>query len=76
MEQCKQSLKENLFILNPRLSPALLKVQGKCVSSLQEKLLSAIESNTTYTLDEFKKCHLVKLHLVMFLTLAVGWENT
>lgn len=65
MEQCKESLKENLFILNPRLSPALLDIQDKCVSNLLDKLMSAVESNTTYTLEEFKRCHIVKLQLVM-----------
>ena len=64
MQQCKEYLKENLFILHPRLSPALLNIQDRCVSNLKDKLMSAIESNTTYTLEEFKRCHLVKLQLV------------
>ncbi len=64
MELCKERLKENLFILHPRLSPALLNIQDKCVSNLEDKLMVAIESNTTYTLEEFKRCHLVKLQLV------------
>lgn len=58
-------MKENLFILHPRLSPALLAIQEKCVSNLKDKLMAAIESNTTYTLEEFKRCHHVKLQLVM-----------
>ena len=65
MELCKERLKENLFILHPRLSPALLNVQDKCVSNLEDKLMAAIEANTTYTLEEFKRCHLVKLQLVI-----------
>lgn len=64
MEQCKQGLKENLFILHPRLSPALLAIQDRCVANLKDKLMAAIESNTTYTLEEFKRCHHVKLQLV------------
>lgn len=67
MELCKASLKENLFILHPRLSPALLAIQDKCVSNLKDKLMAAIESSTTYTLEEFKRCHHVKLQLVMTL---------
>ena len=64
MEQCKQGLKENLFILHARLRPALLAIQDRCVANLKDKLMAAIESNTTYTLEEFKICHLVKLQLV------------
>lgn len=64
MEQCKEYLKENLFILNPRLGPALLNLQTKCTFSLEDKLMAAIEPSTTYTLEEFKRCHLVKLQLV------------
>lgn len=64
MELCKESLKDNLFILHPRLSPALLAIQEKCVSNLKNKLMAAIELNTTYTLEEFKRCHHVKLQLV------------
>ncbi len=64
MNQCKESLRENLFILHPHLSYALLKLWARCHMSLEEMLLTAIEPNTTYTLEEFKKCHLVKLQLV------------
>ncbi len=73
MEQSKESLRQNLFILHPRLSPTLLKVQTKCELSLQDMLLSAIEPNTTYTLEEFKKCHLVKLQLVMKNCVIKNW---
>lgn len=72
MELCKASLKENLFILHPRLSPALLAIQDKCVSNLKDKLMAAIESNTTYTLEEFKRCHHVKLQLVISLVNEVN----
>ena len=64
MNECKESLRENLFILHPQLSYALLKLRAKCQHSLEDMLLTAIEPNTTYTLEEFKKCHLVKLQLV------------
>ena len=64
MELCKGLLKENLFILHPRLSPALLAIQEKCASNLKDKLMVAVEPSTTYTLEEFKRCHHVKLQLV------------
>lgn len=71
MELCKASLKENLFILHPRLSPALLAIQEKCASNLKDKLMAAIESSTTYTLEEFKRCHHVKLQLVMIINMIL-----
>ena len=74
MELCKGRLKEDLFILHPRLRPALLNVQDKCVSNLEDKLMVAIEANTTYTLEEFKRCHLVKLQLVCsILKVIMAW---
>ena len=64
MDQCMRSLKENLFILHPQLSMALLRIRARCQLSLAGQLLTAIEPNTTYTLEEFKMCHIVKLRLV------------
>ena len=39
-------------------------VKGQCEVSCEEKLMAAIDHNTTYTLEEFKMCHLTKLRLV------------
>ena len=36
------------------------------MSNLKEKLMAAIEANTTYTLQEFEICHAAKLNLVRF----------
>ena len=68
MEECKKSLESNLFILHHELCPALLMVKGQCEVSCEEKLMAAIEDNTTYTLEEFKTCHSAKLRLVSGLT--------
>lgn len=64
MEQCKKSLEANLFILHDKLCPALLIVRGQCEMYCESKLMAAIEDNTTYTLDEFKTCHITKMKLV------------
>ena len=65
MEECKKSLESNLFILHHELCPALLMVKGQCEVSCEEKLMAAIEENSTYTLEEFKTCHSAKLRLVI-----------
>ena len=64
MEQCKKQLDAHLFILHPQLCPALLRVQGQCVASTENKLMAAIEPFTTYTLEEFKTVHVTKMRLV------------
>ena len=64
MEECKQHLESNLFILHYNLCPALLMVKGQCEIRCEDKLMAAIDKNTTYTLAEFKTCHLTKLRMV------------
>ncbi len=64
MEECKQHLESNLFILHYNLCPALLMVKGQCEVRCEDKLMAAIDKNTTYTLAEFKTCHLTKLRMV------------
>ena len=64
MEECKKSLEANLFILHNKLRPALLVVRGQCEIHCESKLMAAIEPKTTYTLDEFKTCHITKMKLV------------
>ena len=64
MHECRKSLEENLFILHPQLSPALLEVRGQCEADYEKKLMLAIEAGTTYTLDEFRDCHMGKMGLV------------
>ena len=64
MHECRKSLEENLFILHPQLSPALLEVRGQCEADYEKKLMLAIEAGTTYTMDEFRECHMGKMGLV------------
>ena len=64
IQECKKSLEENLFILHPQLSRALLEVRGHCQADYDSKLMLAIEVGTTYTLDEFRDCHMGKMGLV------------
>ena len=54
----------NLFILHPELRPALLKVRAQCEANCENKLMAAIDPGTTYTLEEFKTCHIAKMGLV------------
>ena len=64
IHECKKSLEENLFILHPQLSLALLEIRGHCQTDYESKLMLAIEVGTTYTLDEFRDCHMGKMGLV------------
>ena len=64
MQQCKKSLMGNLFILHPKLRPALLKVRARCEVNCESKLMAAIDPGTTYTLEEFKTVHYAKMGLV------------
>lgn len=64
MQECRKSLEANLFILHPKLCPALLEVRKQCEASYESKLMAAIEEGTTYTLEEFKTCHMGKMGLV------------
>ena len=64
MQQCKKSLMGNLFILHPKLRPALLKVRAQCEVNCESKLMAAIDPATTYTLEEFKTVHIGKMGLV------------
>ena len=64
MEQCKKQLDAHLFILHPQLCPALLCIQGQCVTNTESQLMAAIEPMTTYTLEEFKTVHVTKMKLV------------
>lgn len=64
MQQVKKSLMGNLFILHPKLRPALLKVRAQCEVNCENKLMAAIDPGTTYTLEEFKMCHIAKMGLV------------
>ena len=64
MEQCRKSLEAHLFILHAKLRPALLQVRGQCEHNTVKQLMAAIDPNTTYTLDEFRTCHMAKLKLV------------
>ena len=64
IHECKKSLEENLFILHPKLSLALLEIRGHCQADYESKLMLAIEVGTTYTLEEFRDCHMGKMGLV------------
>ena len=64
LQECKKSLEENLFILHPQLSLALLEIRAHCQSDYESKLMLAIEEGNTYTLDEFRDCHMGKMGLV------------
>ena len=72
LQECKKSLEENLFILHPQLSLALLEIRAHCQSDYESKLMLAIEEGNTYTLDEFRDCHMGKMGLVShpFVTLS------
>lgn len=61
---CKKVLEKNLFILHPKLRPALLEVHNQCVANMETLLMAAIDPGTTYTLEEFKTCHMAKMALV------------
>ena len=67
IRECKKSLEENLFILHPQLSLALLEIRAHCEADYESKLLLAIEEGTTYSLDEFRDCHMGKMGLVSWL---------
>ena len=67
IRECKKLLEENLFILHPQLSLALLEIRAQCEADYETKLLLAIEEGTTYSLDEFRDCHMGKMGLVSHL---------
>lgn len=64
MNRCQKSLKENLFLLHTSLGPALLEVKKLAEAICEKELMVAIDSGTTYTLQEFKDCQLAKMGLV------------
>ncbi|XP_053056801.1 dynein axonemal heavy chain 6 isoform X1 [Acinonyx jubatus] len=60
---CRQSLQKNLFIVNPHLRPALLKINELCYN-LSFIRLCYIEKCHTYTLQEFKTTQIIWLEEV------------
>ncbi|KAK7803508.1 hypothetical protein U0070_015153, partial [Myodes glareolus] len=60
---CRKSLQKNLFIVNPYLRPALLKINEMCYQ-LSFMGLCYIEKFHTYTLQEFKAAQIVRLQEV------------
>nr|XP_060479238.1 dynein axonemal heavy chain 6 [Panthera onca] len=60
---CRQSLQKNLFIVNPHLRPALLKINELCYN-LSFIRLCYIEKCHTYTLQEFKATQIIWLEEV------------
>ena len=64
IHECEKSLEENLFILHPQLSLALLEIKAHCQADYESKLMLAIEEGNTYSLDEFRDCHMGKMGLV------------
>lgn len=57
---CRKSLRKNLFIVNPYLRPALLKINDLCYQ-LSFMGLCSIEKCHTYTLQEFKAAQVIRL---------------
>nr|XP_004029568.4 dynein axonemal heavy chain 6 [Gorilla gorilla gorilla]XP_055234907.1 dynein axonemal heavy chain 6 [Gorilla gorilla gorilla] len=57
---CQKSLQKNLFIVNPHLRPALLKIKELCYH-LSFMGLCYIEKCHTYTLQEFKAAQVIRL---------------
>uniref|UniRef100_G3T3T9 Dynein axonemal heavy chain 6 n=1 Tax=Loxodonta africana TaxID=9785 RepID=G3T3T9_LOXAF len=57
---CRKSLQKNLFIVNPYLRPALLKINELCYQ-LSFMGLCHIEKGHTYTLQEFKAAQVIRL---------------
>uniref|UniRef100_A0A2K6FZX0 Dynein axonemal heavy chain 6 n=1 Tax=Propithecus coquereli TaxID=379532 RepID=A0A2K6FZX0_PROCO len=57
---CRKSLQKNLFIVNPYLRPALLKINEMCYQ-LSFMGLCYIEKCHTYTLYEFKAVQVIRL---------------
>uniref|UniRef100_A0A2R9B1R9 Dynein axonemal heavy chain 6 n=1 Tax=Pan paniscus TaxID=9597 RepID=A0A2R9B1R9_PANPA len=57
---CQKSLQKNLFIVNPHLRPALLKINELCYH-LSFMGLCYIEKCHTYTLQEFKAAQVIRL---------------
>ncbi|XP_037589527.1 dynein heavy chain 6, axonemal [Cebus imitator] len=57
---CRKSLQKNLFIVNPHLRPALLKISELCYH-LSFMGLCHIEKCHTYTLQEFKAVQVIRL---------------
>ncbi|KAH0505566.1 Dynein heavy chain 6, axonemal [Microtus ochrogaster] len=60
---CRKALQKNLFIVNPYLRPALLKINEMCYQ-LSFMGLCYIEKFHTYTLQEFKAAQIVRLQEV------------
>ncbi|XP_052028538.1 LOW QUALITY PROTEIN: dynein axonemal heavy chain 6 [Apodemus sylvaticus] len=60
---CRKALRKNLFIVNPYLRPALLKINEMCYL-LSFMGLCYIEKFHTYTLQEFKAAQIVRLQEV------------
>ncbi|MEJ1286615.1 hypothetical protein NN561_017623 [Cricetulus griseus] len=60
---CRKALQKNLFIVNPYLRPALLKINEMCYQ-LSFMGLCYIEKFHTYTLQEFKAVQIVRLQEV------------
>ncbi|XP_021113900.1 dynein heavy chain 6, axonemal [Heterocephalus glaber] len=60
---CRNSLQKNLFIVNPHLQPALLKINELCYQ-ISFMGLCYIEKCHTYTLQEFKAAQVIRLQEV------------
>ncbi|XP_010633543.1 dynein heavy chain 6, axonemal [Fukomys damarensis] len=60
---CRNSLQKNLFIVNPHLRPALLKINELCYQ-ISFMGLCYIEKCHTYTLQEFKAAQVIRLQEV------------
>ena len=63
MRDCKKSLVENLFIVNPSLRPALLNVREMCFR-ISDMGLCKVEKGNTYTLKDFKDAQINQLREV------------
>ncbi|XP_064645339.1 dynein axonemal heavy chain 6-like [Lineus longissimus] len=60
---CKKSLNENLFIVNPSLRPALLNVREMCYR-ISDMGLCKVEKGHTYSLSEFREAQFEQLNEV------------
>ena len=67
ISRCHKELEENLFLLHPSLSPALLQLRSLAEDICTNQLMAAIDPGTTYTLDEFKDCQLAKMGFVSYI---------
>ena len=64
VKKCQKSLHESLFLLHPSLRPALLEIKSLIEDIIQTEIMAAIDSETTYALEEFQDSQLGKMGLV------------